>query len=73
MVSADGGRRKFSRPTSRSNRDPLDEDVYPVNSDWGARYEHPRGIVLSLEDADRLGIEIEDDKRAAPAADSPAP
>ena len=36
----------------------LDANVYPVNSDFCARREHPQGIVLTLEDARSLGIEI---------------
>lgn len=37
----------------------LDENVYPVGSDFSARYEHPEGVVLEYEDAKNLGIEIE--------------
>lgn len=37
----------------------LDATVYPVGSDFSARYEHPEGIVLSRADAEMLGIEIE--------------
>lgn len=37
----------------------LDANVYPVGSDFGARYDHPEGIELAIEDAKRLGIEIE--------------
>lgn len=37
----------------------LDANVYPVGSDFGARYEHPEGIVLTLRDVKKLGIEIE--------------
>jgi hypothetical protein len=36
----------------------LDASVYPVGSDLSARYEHPEGIVLALEDAEQLNIEI---------------
>jgi hypothetical protein len=39
----------------------MDENVYPVGSSLSVRYEHPEGIVLSREDADKLGIEIEDE------------
>lgn len=39
----------------------IDENVYPVGSSFGASYEHPEGIVLSREDSDSLGIEIEDE------------
>lgn len=37
----------------------IDANVYPVGSDLSARYEHPDGIVLTSEDAKRLGIEID--------------
>jgi hypothetical protein len=49
----------------------LDASVYPVlyivdkdgvrerTADLSARYEYPNGIVLSRDDADHLGIEIE--------------
>lgn len=37
----------------------LDASVYPVGSDVSARYEHPNGIVLTAEDASKLGIDIE--------------
>ena len=33
--------------------------IYPVGSNFGCRYEHPEGIVLTVEDAEKLGIEIE--------------
>jgi len=35
----------------------LDENVYPVGgSPLSARYEHPAGIVLTVEDAEKIGI-----------------
>lgn len=37
----------------------LDEDVYPVRSPFSARHEHPHGIVLSLADAEEIGLPIE--------------
>ncbi|WP_051298828.1 hypothetical protein [Marinobacterium litorale] len=33
--------------------------VYPVDSGLSCYYEHPNGIVISREDADKIGIEIE--------------
>ena len=33
--------------------------VYPVDSDLSASYEHPAGIVLSQEDAAKIGLSIE--------------
>lgn len=38
----------------------LDANVYPVGSQLSARNEHAAGIVLSREDAARLGLGIED-------------
>ena len=38
----------------------IDANVYPVGSSISARYEHPEGIVLTRQDADSLGIEIEE-------------
>jgi len=38
----------------------LDENVYPIGSEVSARYEHAEGIILYMEDAEKLGIEIED-------------
>ncbi len=37
----------------------MDENMYPVGSSVSVRYEHPDGIVLTREDADRLGMEID--------------
>ncbi|HBC0038432.1 TPA: hypothetical protein JGA48_002659 [Salmonella enterica] len=37
----------------------LDANVFPVNSELGARYDHPEGIELTISDAKRIGIEIE--------------
>jgi len=37
----------------------IDANVYPIGSSLSARYERPEGIVLSREDANSLGIEIE--------------
>ena len=37
----------------------MDANVYPVDSDLSVRYEHPEGIVLSVEDAEKIGIDIE--------------
>ena len=33
--------------------------VWPVGSDLSAYYEHAAGIVLTAEDASRIGVEIE--------------
>ncbi|EHJ0806465.1 hypothetical protein KAB87_004100 [Salmonella enterica] len=38
----------------------LDVDgVYPVGSEFSTRYDHPDGIVISVEDAKRIGLDIE--------------
>lgn len=34
----------------------IDANVYPVGSGFSARYEHPEGIVLTVADAERIGI-----------------
>ena len=41
----------------------LDASVYPSGSSQSTRYEHPAGIVLSVADAARLGIVIEESTR----------
>lgn len=33
--------------------------LYPVGSEFGSRYEHPQGIVITQDDAAKFGIEIE--------------
>lgn len=33
--------------------------VYPVDSNRSCYYEHPNGLVLSREDAEKIGLEIE--------------
>lgn len=38
----------------------IDADVYPVGSELSARYEHADGIVLTVADAESIGIEAED-------------
>ncbi|EIS4806070.1 hypothetical protein ACSD30_000745 [Escherichia coli] len=38
----------------------LDVDgLYPVGSELSTRYDHPEGIEITVEDAQRFGIEIE--------------
>lgn len=37
----------------------IDANIYPVGSSLGARYEHPEGIIISVEDAEKIGLEIE--------------
>lgn len=37
----------------------IDANIYPINSSLSARYEHPEGIVISSEDAVKIGLEIE--------------
>jgi len=37
----------------------IDANVYPVDSNYSARYTHPAGIVLTIADAEKLGIEAE--------------
>jgi hypothetical protein len=33
--------------------------VYPIDSNLSVMYEHPNGIVLSISDAEKLGIKSE--------------
>lgn len=37
----------------------IDADVYPIGSQLGSRYEHPAGIVLTVADAEKIGIHAE--------------
>ena len=37
----------------------LDANVYPVGSSTSARYEHPEGITLTVEQAQAMGIQID--------------
>ncbi|HCT5330797.1 TPA: hypothetical protein OT047_003496 [Klebsiella pneumoniae] len=37
----------------------LDANLYPVNSQLSTRYEHARGIIITREDADKVGIDVE--------------
>lgn len=37
----------------------IDASVYPIDSDFSARYEHATGIVLSVSDAEAIGIPAE--------------
>lgn len=56
-VDSNGNVRVFHSSGEAATR--IDANVYPVGSDLSARYEHPDGIVLTSEDAKRLGIEID--------------
>ena len=38
----------------------IDANVYPVGSQLSARYEHADGIVLTVSDAESIGIHTED-------------
>jgi hypothetical protein len=38
-----------------------DTIIYPIGSNLSCGYEHPNGIVISREDADKIGITIEDE------------
>ena len=33
--------------------------IHPIKSRFSCAWEHPEGIVLSIEDAEELGLEIE--------------
>ena len=34
----------------------IDANVYPIDSNFSTRYEHPDGIILSVEDAIKIGV-----------------
>lgn len=34
----------------------IDANVYPVDSNLSTRYEHPQGIILTIADAEKIGI-----------------
>ena len=61
--------RVFGRINDNGNVDLLDyytgesvtryPDCWPLGSDLTGEYEHPEGISLTLEDAEKLKIEIE--------------
>jgi hypothetical protein len=34
----------------------IDANVYPIGANLSTRYEHPRGIILTVADAEKLGI-----------------
>ena len=34
----------------------IDANVYPIDSNFSTRYEHPDGIILSVEDAIKSGV-----------------
>lgn len=38
----------------------IDANVYPVGSSTSARYEHPDGIELTVADAEKIGLMIEE-------------
>lgn len=33
--------------------------VWPVGSDLSSKHEHPDGIILSMDDAEKIGLEVE--------------
>jgi hypothetical protein len=37
----------------------IDQNVYPIDSDFSARYDHPDGIILTVADAEKIGIAAE--------------
>lgn len=37
----------------------IDASVYPIGSSFSTRYEHPEGIILSVDDARKLNIPSE--------------
>lgn len=45
---------------TRMQRGDYPGGIWPVGSDLGCGYEHPNGIILTEDDARKLGVEIED-------------
>jgi len=44
-----------------ATRMPID-NLYPIDSSFSVLYEHPEGIVISLDDAEKIGLEYEPTK-----------
>lgn len=60
----------FGRINDQGNVNVLDSDgypvtrmddctIYPIDSQTSVCYEHPDGIVITKEDAEKIGLEIE--------------
>ena len=37
----------------------LDANIYPVNSNLSAKYEHAQGITITIDNGNKIGIAIE--------------
>jgi hypothetical protein len=48
--------------TTRIENLPAYKMVYPVGSDLSVAYEHPEGVVLTIEDAKKIGLKEEFEK-----------
>jgi len=56
-VDKNGDAQIFNNDGSVATR--IDENVYPIGSKLGAKYEHVNGIILSVEDAEKIEIMAE--------------
>ena len=56
-INSDGNAVIFESDGSVATR--IDANVYPVMSNISTRYEHPEGIVLTVADAEKIGIKKE--------------
>lgn len=56
-INSNGNAEVFNDDGTVATR--IDADVYPIGSDFSSRYEHPEGIILTVSDAEKIGIEAE--------------
>jgi hypothetical protein len=62
-INADGNvdvlDRESGEAVTRLLNVPGSAGIYPVGRDMSALYEHPAGIVLTRDDAEKIGLQIE--------------
>lgn len=57
-INENGNVTVFEADGSTATR--IDANVYPVGSNLSARHEHPNGIELTVADAEKIGLSIEE-------------
>ena len=57
-INENGNVTVFEADGSAATR--IDANVYPVGSSLSARHEHPNGIELTVSDAEKIGLAIEE-------------
>ena len=57
-INENGNVTVFETDGSTATR--VDANVYPVGSNLSARYEHAEGIELTVADAEKIGLMIEE-------------